>query len=105
MGAIHRRGSKRTRKEGRCCILALGKTCTSKVSYSIRLIYTITVRLNFLSRCAGIDHKKNIVLTCSHPSPLSAYKTDEPFIGSRIFSRCNEALESLGKTPIDWNVR
>lgn len=55
-------------------------------------------------KCAGIDHSKNTVLTSSHPSPLSAYKTSEPFIGSRIFSRCNEALASQGKTPIDWNV-
>ncbi len=34
-------------------------------------------------RCSGIDQKRNVVLTCSHPSPLSAYKTSEPFVGSR----------------------
>jgi uracil-DNA glycosylase len=55
-------------------------------------------------RCAGIDHRKNKILTCSHPSPLSAYKTNEPFMGSRIFSRCNEALQQLGKDPIDWTI-
>jgi len=34
-----------------------------------------------------------------HPSPLSAYRG---FFGSRPFSRTNEALISLGQTPIDW---
>lgn len=41
---------------------------------------------------------------CAHPSPLSAYKTSAPFIGSRCFSKANEALKSLGKDPIDWNL-
>eukprot|EP01039_Chlorochromonas_danica_P004919 gene4919-5399_t len=56
------------------------------------------------NKCAGIDHRANVVLTSSHPSPLAAYKTNEPFMGSRIFSRCNEALVRQGKEPIDWNV-
>lgn len=89
-------------------------------------LFVVSIYL-ILRRCAGIDHKKNIIITSSHPSPLSAYKTDEPFIGSRydiscannksvlviilgnrihrMFSRCNEALESLGKETIDWNIR
>jgi uracil-DNA glycosylase len=42
------------------------------------------------------------ILECSHCSPLSAYKGPDPFIGSRIFSKCNKILRSLDKTPINW---
>ena len=30
-----------------------------------------------------IDSTKNHIITCSHPSPLGAYKTNEPFMNSR----------------------
>ncbi|RYH28324.1 hypothetical protein EON65_12630 [archaeon] len=56
------------------------------------------------TKCAGINHTKNAVLTSSHPSPLAAYKTSEAFMGSKIFSRCNAALVSMGKEPIDWSI-
>eukprot|EP01031_Cornospumella_fuschlensis_P026286 gene26286-31753_t len=56
------------------------------------------------AKCMGINHSKNAVFTSSHPSPLGAYKTNEPFMGSKIFSRCNAALQRLGKEPIDWNI-
>lgn len=46
--------------------------------------------------------KDCIILTCSHPSPLSAYKTDKPFIGSDIFEKINKELEKLGKQTIKW---
>ncbi|MCT1366397.1 uracil-DNA glycosylase [uncultured Kocuria sp.] len=36
-----------------------------------------------------------------HPSPLSASRG---FFGSRPFSRANEALASLGESPVDWNL-
>jgi len=55
-------------------------------------------------KCQGIDGKNNTMITTSHPSPLGAYKTSSPFMGSRCFSRCNEALEAYGKDPIDWNI-
>lgn len=45
-----------------------------------------------------------VVIATSHPSPLGATKTKAPFLGSRCFSRCNEALAAMGHTPIDWNV-
>jgi uracil-DNA glycosylase len=56
------------------------------------------------SKCESIDTKKNTIIASSHPSPLGAYKTDAPFMGSKCFSRCNSALEKYGLTPIDWNV-
>jgi uracil-DNA glycosylase len=44
------------------------------------------------------------VLTANHPSPLSARRAPEPFIGCRHFSRANEALAGLrpGGPPIRW---
>lgn len=45
-----------------------------------------------------IDQTKHVVLKCSHPSPLSAYKTNSPFIGSKIFTKINEHLD----IPIKW---
>lgn len=43
-------------------------------------------------------NRGHIILKCLHPSPLSAYKTDNPFIGSQIFKKINECL----KEPISW---
>jgi uracil-DNA glycosylase len=47
---------------------------------------------------------KHKIICTSHPSPLGATKTNAPFLGSKCFSRANEALKELGMEPIDWNV-
>ncbi|OQR91428.1 uracil-DNA glycosylase [Achlya hypogyna] len=51
-----------------------------------------------------IDRTKHCILTSSHPSPLGATKTSEPFIGSRCFSKTNAYLVKQGKEPINWTV-
>lgn len=51
------------------------------------------------SKIGFINERKHLILTCSHPSPLGAYKS---FFGCRHFSKANHYLESKGKTPIDW---
>eukprot|EP01035_Chromulina_nebulosa_P019162 gene19162-25005_t len=56
------------------------------------------------TKCKMINKSLNTIITSSHPSPLGAYKTNQPFMGSRCFSRCNETLIKYGKEPIDWNV-
>lgn len=48
---------------------------------------------------AFLEGTKHLVIKSPHPSPLSSYRG---FFGSRPFSRTNKALESWGKTPIDW---
>ena len=55
-------------------------------------------------KCAGVSRSKNHVLVSSHPSPLGAYKTAAPFIGSQCFSKCNSYLVQRGGEPIDWNL-
>lgn len=52
-------------------------------------------------RKAGlIDETRHLVLRSSHPSGLSARRTDAPFIGSRCFSRTNAFLTSQGLAGI-----
>jgi uracil-DNA glycosylase len=55
-------------------------------------------------KCTPIKASQHRVLTCSHPSPLAAHKTSTPFIGSKIFSKCNAALIAMGKEPVDWSI-
>lgn len=45
------------------------------------------------------DPTRNCILKSVHPSPLSVYRG---FFGCRHFSRANEYLASIGKTPIVW---
>lgn len=49
---------------------------------------------------------ENIVIELCHPSPRAntAAKTEAKFSGSRIFTRVNEALVSLGYDPIKWEL-
>lgn len=55
-------------------------------------------------KAAGVDEGKHFLIQTSHPSPLGATKTSQPFLGSRCFSRANKALEEMGKDPINWDV-
>lgn len=48
-----------------------------------------------------ITNKKHLILTSVHPSPLSASRG---FFGSKPFSKINEFLISVDKTPIDWQI-
>lgn len=55
-------------------------------------------------KAAAVDRQKHVVICTSHPSPLGATKTQNPFLGSKCFSRANSGLVEMGKEPIDWNV-
>ncbi|MCB0389982.1 MAG: uracil-DNA glycosylase [Bdellovibrionales bacterium] len=50
---------------------------------------------------AHINTKKHCVLKAPHPSPLSAHRG---FLGCKHFSKANKYLESVGKTPIQWQL-
>jgi uracil-DNA glycosylase len=51
-----------------------------------------------------VERAPHRVLTANHPSPLSARRPPEPFIGCRHFSRTNALLAELrpGTPPIVW---
>lgn len=53
-----------------------------------------------------VDESRHAVLTANHPSPLSATRGPQPFIGCRHFSRANAELQRLrpGGAPIDWQA-
>lgn len=48
-----------------------------------------------------IDGNRHFILEAPHPSPLSASRG---FFGCKHFSKINEILIKLGKTPIDWQI-
>lgn len=47
-----------------------------------------------------IDTTKHYILEAAHPSPLAR----TGFSGCRHFSKTNEILKSIGKSPIDWKL-
>ncbi|MCG7535327.1 uracil-DNA glycosylase [Pseudoalteromonas sp. OOF1S-7] len=49
----------------------------------------------------AIDQQRHHVLHAPHPSPLSAHRG---FFGCQHFSQTNTLLQSMGKTPINWQV-
>ena len=56
---------------------------------------------NARSKKALINKDVHFVIESAHPSPLSAYNG---FFGSKPFSKTNDFLKSIGKTPIDWDL-
>ena len=49
-----------------------------------------------------IDTEKHKILESGHPSPLSANRGY--WFGNKHFSRCNDYLDSVGKSKIDWSL-
>ena len=45
---------------------------------------------------------RHLWLTANHPSPLSALRPPEPFIGCGHFRRANAFFQAQGGAPIDW---
>lgn len=56
---------------------------------------------NARAKTALITNPVHKILTCAHPSPLSAYNG---FFGCRHFSKCNEFLRANGIEEIDWRL-
>ena len=52
-----------------------------------------------IKKGAFIDRTRHLVLTSTHPSPLTAHRG---YFGNQHFSRDNEYLTAHGKTPIVW---
>jgi len=48
-----------------------------------------------------ITNPQHFTVESAHPSPLSAYNG---FFGSRPFSKVNKFLESVGTSPVDWQI-
>ena len=52
-----------------------------------------------------ITTRHKACLFSSHPSPLSATRGNNPFIGSRCFSTANKWLEQMGASGINWQLK
>ena len=57
---------------------------------------------NAISKEKLITNKYHYIIKSVHPSPLSASRG---FFGSKPFSKCNDFLKSIGKNPIDWQIK
>lgn len=56
---------------------------------------------NAIEKLPLITNERHFVLSTVHPSPLSASRG---FFGCKHYSKVNEILARLGKTPIDWKI-
>jgi uracil-DNA glycosylase len=56
---------------------------------------------NAIKKEALITNPKHYIIKSVHPSPLSASRG---FFGSKPFSKTNKFLESIDKSPIDWEI-
>ena len=72
------------------------KTISSKKSNVIFLLWGSFAK----SKINLIDTKKHTVLESGHPSPMSANRGY--WFGHKHFSKTNEVLKSLSKSPIQW---
>lgn len=48
-----------------------------------------------------IDESKHLILTASHPSPLSAHRG---FLDCAHFSKANAYLQAYGVAPVEWSL-
>ncbi len=48
-----------------------------------------------------VTDPRHKILSCAHPSPLSAFNG---FFGCGHFKKCNEFLEEMGERPINWKI-
>ncbi|SET32655.1 uracil-DNA glycosylase [Salinibacillus kushneri] len=56
---------------------------------------------NAQEKSKNLNQEKHLILKSPHPSPLSAHRG---FFGSKPFSKTNQFLESIGETPIKWEI-
>jgi hypothetical protein len=62
--------------------LCFDQTCPYE-GEAFAMFLTTHIVLISICRCSGIDPKYNTMIKTSHPSPLGAYKTSSPFMGSK----------------------
>lgn len=72
-----------------------------KISANTENIVFILWGNNAKSKKRFIDADKHYILEAAHPSPLSAHNG---FFGCKHFSKTNQYLYQVKKTPIDWNI-
>lgn len=56
---------------------------------------------NAIKKEALITNPQHYIVKSVHPSPLAASRG---FFGSKPYSKTNDFLQSIGKSPIDWEI-
>jgi uracil-DNA glycosylase len=56
------------------------------------------------AKAALVATERHLVLQANHPSPLSARRGPQPFLGCGHFSAANRFLVSCGRQPVDWSL-
>ncbi|VCU72568.1 Uracil-DNA glycosylase [Pigmentiphaga humi] len=56
------------------------------------------------AKAALLPPGRHLVLTANHPSPLSARRPPQPFIGCGHFAKANAWLADQGRAPVDWTA-
>lgn len=91
--------AKNGEQAGGVVFLLWGKPATEKCQTALG------VTLKNITDNSGTQQSHRRIICTSHPSPLGATKTDSPFMGSKCFSRANQALKDFGyENVIDWRV-
>jgi uracil-DNA glycosylase len=54
--------------------------------------------------CAASGQGRHLVLTANHPSPLSALRPPQPFLGCGHFEQANAFLRVMGGEPVRWQA-
>ncbi len=57
---------------------------------------------NAKKKASVVTNPIHKILSCAHPSPLSAYNG---FFGCGHFKKCNEFLKQMGEDPINWEIK
>ncbi len=57
---------------------------------------------NAKKKASVVTNSVHKILSCAHPSPLSAYNG---FFGCEHFKKCNEFLEQIGQEPVNWEIK
>ena len=80
------------------------KPLTTEIIQELDQKKVVFILLGSKARSFAPIIKASPVIATSHPSPRASRRATDPFIGSRIFSRANDLLCTLGKPPIDWRL-
>jgi uracil-DNA glycosylase len=56
------------------------------------------------SKMKLLDNSKHLIISSSHPSPLSTNQKSSTFFGSKPFSKVNEFLQAHEISPINWHI-
>jgi len=88
------------------------QTLTSRMVAAVLASVQPTVLLLWGAHAQGVvaglgaanSGSQHALLTCNHPSPLSARRGPVPFVGCGHFGQASRFLTAAGRGPLDWSL-